>query len=152
MQRTITYSILIYLTGMLGIWKAVPVGFAVGTEPILTWLMTSLGAITSAIVLYFFGSKIKGYLDARRKKKERIRKKESRALRLFDRYGTAGLGFLGCLLMGPNMTMLIGLVIVKKPRKLLQWTIAGIVIWTLALVILGMVSIDLFTRLTGYFA
>ena len=150
MQRAITYSILLYLTGMLGIWKAVPVGFAVGAEPVVTWLTTSLGAITSAIILYFFGSRIKEYLDSRRKK-ERSRKKESRAVRLFDRYGTAGLGFLGCLLMGPNMTILIGLVIVKEPRKLLRWTIAGIIVWTLALVILGLVSIDLFTRLSGYF-
>ena len=148
MQGIVYNSLLIFLTGMLGIWKAVPVGFALGATPVLTFLMTSMGAISSAIILYFFGNQVREYLKKRRKK-ERSGKKNARAIYLFEKYGTAGLGVLGCLLMGPNMTMLIGLVIVKSPLKLLYWTIGGILVWTLALTLTAWLSIDLFLRLTA---
>jgi membrane protein DedA with SNARE-associated domain len=150
MQNVISTSIAIFLMGMLGIWKAVPLGFALGSQPFLTWLMTSLGATLSAVILYFFGDRIRTFLASRRKKPRR-EKKDARAARLFEKYGTAGLGFLGCLLMGPNMTMLIGLLIVRSPRKLLYWTVAGILIWSVALTLLAMVSIDLFLRIASWF-
>jgi membrane protein DedA with SNARE-associated domain len=150
MERLFSHSVAIFLMGLLGIWKAVPVGFALGAAPAVTWLMTSLGAVVSAVILFFFGDRIRRYLSKRRKK-PRNTKKSERAERLMERYGTAGLGLLGCLLMGPNMTMLVGLVIVRSPRKLLYWTIAGILIWTLALTILAVLSIDLFLRIAAWF-
>ena len=150
MQGIINSYILIFLTGMLGIWKAVPVGVALGADPLGIWLMTTLGAILAVIILYFFGNRIREYL-AKRRKPRTDSKKSLRAARLFDRYGTAGLGFLGCLLIGPNMTMLIGLVIVKSPSRLLYWTMAGVVIWSFALTLLAMLSIDLFNRLVSGF-
>jgi len=139
-------SLLIFLVGMLGIWKAIPLGFLLNTNPVIIFIMTSLGAITSVLILYFFGNKIREYILKRRIKK-RKNAKESRAKILFEKYGAAGLGFLGCLLMGPNMTMILGLVLVKSQKKLLYWTIAGIIIWTLALTILAIVSIDLFNKI-----
>ncbi len=150
MERVVTNSAAIFLMGLLGIWKAVPVGFALGAGPVLTWLMTSLGAMVAAVVLYFFGDRIRRYLS-RKEKKPRAEKRNARAERLLERYGTAGLGLLGCLVMGPNMTMLIGLVIVRSPRKLLTWTIAGILVWTLALTLLAAVSIDLFLQIASWF-
>lgn len=151
MQDFAYYTFLIYITGMLGIWKAVPVGLAIGAEPLVVWLMTSLGAITAVIILYFFGNRIREYIFRKRKSNMK-EKKDARAARIFQKYGTAGLGLLGCLLMGPNMTMLIGLMIVKSSRNLLTWTIAGILIWSLALTLVGSLSIDLFTRLASYFS
>ena len=150
MPGVINNYIFIFLTGMLGIWKAVPVGVALGADPIGIWLMTSSGAVLAVIILYFFGNRIREFL-ARKRKSQSPGKKDLRAARLFDKYGTPGLGLLGCLLMGPNMTMLIGLVIVKSPSRLLYWTIAGIVIWSLALTLLATVSIDLFQKLVSGF-
>lgn len=139
---------LVFLTGLLGIWKAVPVGFVFGLHPFSVWLFTVLGASLAALVIYFFGNKIRSYIDKRRKP-ARSQKKQLKVKRLFDKYGPAGLGFLGCLLLGPNMTLLLGLVIVKEPRKLLVWTLAGIFTWTLALCLVAVLSLDLFNQLTG---
>ena len=150
MQGIVNTYILIFLTGMLGIWKAVPVGVAVGADPLGIWLMTTLGATAAVITLYFFGNRIRAYLERKRQGRSKGRK-DKRAAQLFEKYGTPGLGLLGCLLMGPNMTMLIGLVIVKSPIKLLYWTIGGIVIWSLALTMLAILSVDLFYRLTSLF-
>lgn len=148
-MQEISYAYaIIFLTGMLGIWKAVPVGFAFGTSPLMIYILTVSGAVTAVFILYFFGNGIRNYLN-RRKKANKGEKKKARALQLFEKYGATGLGLLGCLLMGPNMTMLLGLVLVNSPKKLLFWTIAGIFIWTLALTMLGVLSIDLFHQLVG---
>jgi len=129
------YGIL-FLTGMAGIWKAVPVGLAMQLHPILIWLITSAGAGTAAILIYFFGNSIRNWLQKRRKQKA-APKKQKRAQQLLDRYGIAGLGFLGTLIIGPNMAMLVGLLLVSSGKKFLIWTLAGILFWTLALTLLG---------------
>jgi len=146
MQRILYSYIAIYLAGLFGIWKAVPVGFVTGANPAMIWLMTTLGATSAVIILYFFGNRIREYLS----RKLKINKKQTRAGRLLDKYGAAGLGFFGCLLMGPNLTILTGLVIVNSPKKLLFWTVAGIVIWSLVLTLLGVFSIDLFMEITSF--
>ena len=141
------YAYLItYLTGIFGIWKAVPVGLALQLNPLMIWLMTTLGAVTAVLILFFFGKKIRNYFQSK-KPKIKSPKKEARANRLFEKYGTAGLGFLGCLFMGPNMTIIIGLLIVKSQKQLLFWTLAGIAVWSLVLTVLGVFSIELFNKL-----
>lgn len=145
------YAYLItYITGILGIWKAVPVGLAFQLNPVMIWLMTTLGAVTGVLVLFFFGNRIRR-MTSKRRKKMKSPKKEARANRLFEKYGTAGLGFLGCLLMGPNMTIIIGLVIVKSQKQLLYWTLVGIVAWTLVLTLTGVFSIELFNKVRTVF-
>ena len=53
--------------------------------------------------------------------------------------------------MGPNMTIILGMVVVKDPKKLLYWTLIGIIVWSLVLTIIAVVSIDLFNRLLKTF-
>lgn len=142
-MQTIDYPlVLIFLTGMLGIWKAIPVGLAFNTNPLLIWLMTSAGASVSVLVLYFFGKKIREWVIRRR---ERItnKGKEARAKQLLKKYGVFGLGFMGTLFMGPQMTIILGLIIVKSHVKLLYWTIAGIIVWSFIITYLGVGGINL---------
>jgi len=128
---------------MLGIWKAVPVGLAFNIHPLGIWLTTSAGAAASVLILYFFGKQLREYIL---KKRQRIknRKKEARASRLLEKYGVFGLGFIGTLLMGPIMTIVLGLIIVQSHKKLLNFTIIGIFFWTLVLTYLGYGGLSLF--------
>jgi membrane protein DedA with SNARE-associated domain len=141
-SEILSSGILVFLTGLLGIWKAVPVGFAFGLPPYWIWFLTTSGASVAAIIIYYFGSKIRQYIERKRKKpfKEGAQR---RIYKLLDKYGTPGLGFLGTLLMGPNMTMLFGITLVPSPLKLLIWTLAGISFWTLVLVLAAHYSVDL---------
>ena len=147
-MQTINYSwAIVFGTGMLGIWKAVPVGFALGTNPVAIWFLTVLGATASAVIIFFFGNKIRNWIQQKRKSPSE--KKHRRVRQLFDKYGTGGLGLLGTLLIGPNATMLLGLIVVQSPRKLLLFTLIGVALWTLLLTLLGVFSIDLFHRIAG---
>ncbi len=137
--------LIVFATGLLGIWKAVPVGFALGLDPVWIYLFTVLGAIVAALIIFFFGDAVRKFLQKRKKSE----KKETRARHLFNKYGTAGLGFLGCVIMGPNMTLVIGLILVRSPRKLLWFTIAGIVFWSLVLTVTASLGLNLFGKFSG---
>lgn len=150
MGRIILDYVLIFLMGMLGIWKAIPLGLLLKAHPVSVFLLTALGASVAVLILFFFGNKIRAYIIRKRAGKEK-RNKENRVAKLFEKYGAAGLGFLGCLLMGPNMTIILGMVVVKSQRKLLYWTLAGVVVWSLVITTIAVVSIDLFNKLLEIF-
>jgi membrane protein DedA with SNARE-associated domain len=150
MWEIIIRYISVFLMGLLGIWKAVPLGFVLNIHPLGIFLMTSSGAIIAVFILYFFGGKIRNYILKKRERGGK-RQKENRATRLFEKYGAAGLGFLGCLLMGPNMTIILGLVIVKSQKKFLFWTVAGIIVWTLLLTLIALLSMELFYKILNFF-
>ncbi len=135
---------------MLGIWKAVPLGLLLKTHPVFIFLMTSMGALAGVLILFFFGGRIRNFVLRRRANKHK-NAKENRAAKLFEKYGAAGLGFLGCLIMGPNMTIILGLVLVKSQMKLLYWTLAGIFVWTFVLILVAVISIDLFYKILDFY-
>ena len=85
-------------------------------------------------------------LFSKRRKKERS-KKNRRALEIFKRYGSTGLGFFGCGIIGPNLTMIIGLVLSKNKKQLLIWALIGCVVWSFVLTLIVYVSVELFYTL-----
>lgn len=149
MQNAVYTYILIFFTGMLGIWKAVPLGIILKANPVMIWLLTSAGASASIVILYFFGNRIRGYIQKRRAGKGK-NKKETRAKKILDKYGAPGLGLIGCLVIGPNMTIILGLVLVKSGQKLFWWTLIGVFVWSLMLTITAVFSIELFEKINGW--
>jgi membrane protein DedA with SNARE-associated domain len=139
--------IIIFLIGMAGIYKAVPAGVILKISPILIYLMTVLGAVTTVILIYIFGSRIKGRI-LKKDNRKRLNKKKSRAKVLFEKYGVIGLAFFGIISMGPNFTALMGLIVISDQKKLLFWIIIGILIWTTIITIVAAVSIDLLNKFT----
>ncbi len=150
MGRIVLDYVLVFLMGMLGIWKAIPLGLLLKAHPVFIFLLTTLGASSAVLILFFFGNKIRAYVLRKRADKEK-NNKENRVAKLFEKYGAAGLGFFGCLLMGPNMTIILGMVVVKSQKKLLYWTLTGIVVWSLVLTTVAVISIDLFNKILDYF-
>ncbi len=134
--------ITVFLVGITGMWKAIPLGFLLKVSPSYIFIMTALGSIVGVLVLFFFGNKIRNYI-INRKLKAGNSKKGKRALKLFDKYGLIGLGFFGTLILGPPMTMILGLALVQKQRQFLYWTMAGSIVWSLVLTILGTLGIEL---------
>lgn len=141
--------VLIFLMGMLGIWKAVPFGLLLKAPPVAIFFMTSMGAAAGVLILFFFGGKIRNFVLRRRSVKHK-NARENSAAKLFAKYGVAGLGFLGCLIMGPNMTIILGMVAVKSQKKLLYWTLAGVIVWSMLLTLIAVISIDLFKKILDF--
>jgi len=138
--------------GVLGMWKAVPFGFVLKASPIAIFLMTAAGSLTGVFIMYFFGNQIKKILHRKKDNPKKKPAKANRAVKLFDKYGVAGLGFLGTVLVGPNPVIILGLSIVKNQhKKLLYWVLAGTVFWSFVLTITGVYSIELFLRVSESF-
>lgn len=138
---------LIYLMGAAGIWKAIPVGFLMDTPPFYVGLMTALGAVSALLVIYFFGTRVKAFFSRKMVSGKRLRARGDRFNRIFEKRGAPGIGLIGALIFGPNMTLILGLVIHSDGRRILVWTMVGAVLWTIVLVIVASYSIELFKSL-----
>lgn len=139
-------ALIIFLTGLLGIWKAIPVGLALQCNATTIIVTTAAGALVAISIIYLLGSKVKEWI-LNRLNKGKGEKRKGRLTALFDKYGIMGMGILGTLLLGPNMTMAMGMIIVKKEKKLLLWTAIGIIIWTVVLTLIGTYSVEFFEKM-----
>jgi len=119
----------IYLAGIAGIWKGVPVGFAIQAHPLMTAFFTALGSITVVMVLLLAGEPLKRWILSRYSA-GKLERKKGRMMRLMDRYGVAGVGLVASGLIGPVLSTLLGLVLIPKTRKLMFFLIAGVVLWS----------------------
>jgi len=137
--------LIIYLIGMLGIQKAIPVGIILNIPPQSICLMTVLGASTVVIVIYMLGSKVRE-LVLKRMNRNRLYKKKMKTNKLVSKFGVIGLGLLGTLIIGAHITTLIGLMVVNEKTKLFVWIIIGILFWTTILTAAAALSFELFKR------
>jgi membrane protein YqaA with SNARE-associated domain len=141
--------VIIYLTGMLGIWKAIPVGIILNASPLSICLMTILGASTTVVVIYLFGGWVRQFVLSKLNK-NKLNKTKTKTNKLLARYGVIGLGLFGTMTMGPNMTILLGLIAVKARIILLAWIIIGILVWTAILTTAAALSFELFERIVFF--
>ncbi|MFW6181286.1 MAG: small multi-drug export protein, partial [Spirochaetota bacterium] len=132
-------AFVLYLIALLGIWKAVPAGVFFHLSPLLIWLITFLGALTSSVLIYLFGGRIKRYIMERTDNR-RVQRKLRRIQHLIDRFGLIGLGLVGTITVGPAASVAVGLVVTEEKRKLLLWVTAGNFFWSTALTALAILA------------
>jgi len=135
MEELIKY-LSVFLAGAVGIWKGIPVGIALGISPFYTATLTSLGSIAAILLIYFSGEPFRKWIMSKYGDKSLARKKEKFSDWL-DKYGIAGLGLLATGIIGPLITVLLGLVILNTPRKFIIYMIFGILFWTYSITYLS---------------
>lgn len=142
-MKTILIQIIeIYLAGVTGLYKGVPVGFAVGASPYITAIFTALGSLTAVFVLFFSGSAIKRRI-LRIYGNKKTEKSKGRVARIMDKYGVIGLGLLAPGVIGPILTVILGVLLVEKSRRFMIFLSMGIILWSAALTIIGAISLDI---------
>ena len=122
----------LFLAGMTGIVKAVPVGVALKMSVIEIGTYISLGSIATVFILYFSGEPLKKWISGRWSK-EKMEKKKGRFSTLLERYGVIGVGLLTPGTLGPITSIVIGLILLKDTKKLMPWLVAGIILWSFLL-------------------
>jgi membrane protein DedA with SNARE-associated domain len=134
-------TVILFLA-VLGIWKSIPVGFILEMHPILVCTMTILGASLGVSLIYLLGSRLKQRILQSIQRKS-FNRKQQKIHKIFNRYGVPGLGMLATLVVGPALTMVLGLTIVKNGKVLLLWTTIGIVVWSVLLTLIGQVGVNI---------
>ncbi|NEW04749.1 small multi-drug export protein [Paenibacillus sp. SYP-B3998] len=129
-------------TGVLELWAAIPLGFALKLHPIVTALLSGLGSMLSAIVVIFFGTSLRNWLIQRLQRKSGGR--GSRMTRIWDKFGIPGLGFLSPLITGAPLGAAIGISLGANPRKLFVWMTIGIVFWSAVLTTAAVLGVSAF--------
>ena len=122
----------LFLAGMTGIVKAVPVGVALKMSVLEMGTYISLGSIATVFILYFSGEPLKKWIT-KRWSKEKMEKKKGRFSSLLERYGVIGVGLLTPGTLGPITSIVIGLILLKDTKKLMPWLVAGIILWSFLL-------------------
>lgn len=146
MKSIILRVLSIYLVGIAGIWKAVPVGILLKAHPLETASFTALGSITTVIVLFYSGEFVKKWVY-NKWSKEKLENKKGRLAKIMEKYGTQGLGIMGPGLFGPITTIVVGLLLVKPTSRLMPYLIAGIILWSFLLTWIGITSVDFFKEI-----
>lgn len=118
-------------TGVVELWAAIPLGFALKLHPVMTAILSGLGSIISAVGVIFFGSSLRQWLVRRFQGKSGGR--GGTMTRIWHKYGIAGLGLLSPLITGAPLGAAIGISFNADPRKLLIWMSVGIVFWSAVL-------------------
>ncbi|MCG8309751.1 MAG: small multi-drug export protein [Cytophagales bacterium] len=132
MENAFFRMISIYLVGITGIWKAIPVGIALKSHPIEIGTFTALGSITTVYVLYYFGEKVKNWVT-KKWSKEKLESKKGKFTTILDRYGVVGVGIICPGPFGPITSIIIGLLVIKQTKRLMPYLVLGIIFWSFAL-------------------
>jgi membrane protein YqaA with SNARE-associated domain len=146
MEHFFTQIVSIYLAGITGLYKGVPVGFALQASPYITALFTALGSLTTVFVLYFSGAPVKNWIINKYGKKK-IEKSKGRISAIMEKYGVVGLGVIATGFIGPIITILLGLMLIKNSKRLLLFLSVGILLWSTALTIIASFSLELLKTL-----
>ena len=146
MKSILIQAVTIYLAGITGLYKGVPVGFAIQASPYITAIFTALGSLTAVFVIYFSGTSIKKWI-INKFFKQKIDKKKSRFTSIMERYGVIGLGLFATGIIGPIITIILGLMLVKETKRLMISLSIGIILWSVALTIIASISLDMLKQL-----
>lgn len=142
MDELILRYLSIYMVGIAGIWKAIPVGMALNTTLVETATFTALGSITAVGILYFFGEEVKRRVH-KKWSRQKLEKRKTRFSNIMNRYGIVGLGLITPGLFGPITSIVVGLLILPQTSRLMPYLITGIIFWSFLLTWLAASGITL---------
>ncbi len=109
------------------IYAAIPAGFAFGLGPWTIFLASVSGGLIGVFVAAFLGDKIRALFHKKKPSKEAAEKKHPVILRLWNKYGIFGLGFLGTVSVGAPISLAIGIGLNANIKKLATWCCVGVI-------------------------
>lgn len=134
--------------GILELWVAIPAGTALKLHPLLNGIASALGSIIGAVLVIFFGDRLRRWLLRKRQKAEKTEKSRGRIYEVWDRYGVIGLGMLSPLITGAPLGAAIGISLGAPPKRLIVWMGIGIVLWTILLTAISTFGFAIFRAAT----
>lgn len=126
--------------GVLELWVAIPTGTALDLPPVLNGIASGLGAAIAAVVVVFFGDRVRRWLLRNKDEKEAPK---GRIYQIWDKYGVIGLGILAPLLTGAPLGAAIGVTLGAARKRLIFWMGTGIAVWTVILTAVSTLGFEL---------
>ncbi|MDC8760196.1 hypothetical protein [Janthinobacterium fluminis] len=119
--------LLVALLAAVDLWLAVPATLALKIDPLAAFFLIATTSSVGALLTIFCASKAQLRLAARFGSASFF---GGRTKKHMDKFGTAGLGLMAPLVLGPLLTCVCGVALGAKPRQLAMYAVAGAVIWS----------------------
>ena len=126
------------------IYAAIPAGFAFGLSPWTIFIASVTGGLLGVFVAAFLGDKIRAFFHKKNPTKEVAEKKHPVILRLWNKYGVFGLGFLGTVSVGAPISLAIGAGLNTNIKKLAVWCCVGVITRCIVFTLIGWYGLQLF--------
>lgn len=122
-------------TPLLEILVVIPIGVALGLDPVLVAVVAFAGNVVPIYGLVLAADRLSAWLAARRDG-ERSRRR-ARAERIWNAYGLPGLALLAPIATGVHLAALLALVLGARGRSTLGWMTVSIAAWTVVITALS---------------
>jgi hypothetical protein len=132
--------IIVFIAGVVELWLAIPLGFLLDVNPIITTIVAASGAILAAACITVLGENLRNrFLRWRYGDENGLEK--SRLYKIWNKYGVIGLGLTSPLLFGAPLGAAVGITLGAEKNRLLLWMSIGIVIWSVGLSVAGIMGL-----------
>lgn len=115
---------------------AIPLGFALGLEPLEVYLFACLGSMLGLVVFLYAGDSVRAWLRRRRDGDDEGEDDEDadepasipRLQEIVDRWGAKGLGLVGPIFPGVTASVVIGLALGLPRGAIARWMSLGVAV------------------------
>ena len=128
MEATII-TLLVFITGFLEIWAAIPLGLVFNLNPIIVAIASASGAILATVLFSTLGDNIRNRL-LKWRYGENKGLKNGRLYKIWNKYGIVGLGLFSPLLLGAPIGATLGIALGSEKKQLIIWMSIGIILWS----------------------
>ncbi len=139
---TFLKSLSVFGLGIVELWAAIPLGFVLQLNPLLTGTLSAAGAIVGVLAVVLLGKQVRASLERRRGTNPE-KGRQGRLYRIWKRYGVIGLGLLAPLITGAPLGAVLGMALGAPSNRLLLWMSIGIVIWSAILTLAGVLGLTI---------
>ena len=126
------------------IYAAIPAGFAFGLSPWTIFFASLAGGLAGVFVAAFLGNKIRALFHKNKPTKEVAKKKHPVLLRVWNKYGIIGLGFLGTISVGAPISLAVGIGLNANIKKMVIWCCIGVITRCIVFTLAGWYGLQLF--------
>ena len=138
---------LVFISGVVELWLAVPTGIALKLNPILIVAVSASSSILAVLIVAFLGDSIRNRFIAWRYGEDK-KFETSRIHDVWNKYGVVGLGLLSPLLFGAPLGTAVGITFGVRKDNLILWMSLGIIIWSVGLTAAGIMGLMSFEALS----
>jgi hypothetical protein len=138
---------LVFISGVVELWLAVPTGIALKLNPILIVAVSASSSILAVLIVAFLGDSIRSRFIAWRYGEDK-KFETSRIHNVWNKYGVVGLGLLSPLLFGAPLGTAVGITFGARKDNLILWMSLGIIIWSVGLTAAGIMGLMSFEALS----
>ena len=109
------------------VYAAIPAGFAFKLSPFIIFLASTFGGLIGVFMTAYLGKQIKNFINKYRKAEEEKKAPDGLVLKIWNKYGVIGLGFLGTMTVGAPISIGVGVGFNVPINKLVIWCCVGVI-------------------------